>query len=266
MKKVSGELVSDSRKVLLNAEKLQSFYYPKMVDDKPTVVSLEEDSAITRIEFVLTVDVESEKKYWELVLTNLQMSVESYVAVSTVMAVVVGIQGEKVARVAGSFTKMNWVIAALENMIDLLVHFGNPEDSKREAKLVDTSKYTFRFLTCLDQSGIRLDKFKTGTYLEQAKKIVALRGQTIKDADRIAIDIYKRCTLAYVWAASGVLLTEVKTFGVERELKKVQVKAEVALKSIDSALSKELDALASISLYREPASYAITPDCVFESE
>lgn len=135
-------------------------------------------------------ELEDERTYWVKLGAVSQNSIESYHTVSTVMAVVIGLQqkNENIKRV---LKEENWVIAALENISDLIEHGGVSsvtEDEKQIFKpntdkiyLIHTSKYVMRILECLKNTGLLSDKSETEIedIIMNTKNMVSLRGKHI---------------------------------------------------------------------------------------
>jgi len=110
--------------------------------------------------FVYKTDVESsiksEEEYWELISKMLHTSVEAYVSVSTIIAIVNIIQAKQNSFI-NLLTKENWLISIFENIVDLIGHggiqyvesTGEFGISDSTVHLIHTSKYTMRCLLCL---------------------------------------------------------------------------------------------------------------------
>lgn len=221
---------------------MEAFYY------QPSKTSKSDDGDIVQILLLGTTEVPSQATYWELVLGNLQASVESYVAVSTVLAVVVGIQGKKLDMVVSRTKLENWLIAALENLNDLLVHYGTPEKEKRQAKLIDTSKYVLRFLTCVNVPMVQetvpeffaKDRVSVANYLSLAQKLVDLRGKKLEPsgATRLQeiLELYQSCVLGLTYQVSILLMDRLieRTKG-DRATQAATVLKEVLLEGMAAA-------------------------------
>lgn len=222
--KITGTLQASFPKVIEFAKRLESFYYQ---DIGPFAITKD---PITTLQFYPTSDVKTVADYWLYVTAILQNSVESYVALSTVMVVVIGIQGKKLDAVAPRLDPVNFIIAALENMNDLLEHY--KEES--EAKLVDTSKYTFRFMKCVEYlpriipdlvsvgEGILLTDEEAlstvskpprflGDMVFLLEKLVDLRGKKIEAGTcaaqkrAVILNLYQTCILGFAYHATEVL-------------------------------------------------------------
>lgn len=91
-----------------------------------------------------------------------QTSVESYIGVSTVMAVVYGMQGGKMRCVSNFMTAQNFENACLENVLDFTNHwnvsvptltsFGDDSGSLALRVFVKLSKYLQRVFVCLEKA------------------------------------------------------------------------------------------------------------------
>jgi hypothetical protein len=100
-------------------------------------------------------------------------SIESYIGVSTVMAVVYGMQGGKMRCVRNVMTTQNFENACLENVIDFTNHwndslhaatsFGDSESLALRV-FVKLSKYLQRVIVCIDNARENEDAQETATY------------------------------------------------------------------------------------------------------
>jgi hypothetical protein len=93
----------------------------------------------------------TEEEYWTSVINSMVYSVEAYVAVSTVLAVVVEMQQKTVG---ANLKKQIYEHAAVENYCDLRDHGGLSRDASHVV-IVQTSKYVKRILYCLDRAWSR---------------------------------------------------------------------------------------------------------------
>lgn len=98
-----------------------------------------------------------EEEYWDLVHSINATAIEAYVAVSTILTVVLGMQLKKEL----NLKPIHYLISAYENMINFNMHsqinISSYNKSKdKEGKFLKYSKYIQRIATCYKKAGINI--------------------------------------------------------------------------------------------------------------
>ena len=117
------------------------------------------------------------------VMDMLENSIEGYYCLSTIIAVVYGIQAKKIEDVKIFFNdyKGGWVIAAIENLIDLFIHLKDHNKNIDDNIILKVSKYIYRIYFCLDYYFDGKNN-KIKNRMNIAKKLVDKRGGRAEQA------------------------------------------------------------------------------------
>lgn len=175
------------------------------------------------IEFTAVTDMET---YWELVISNQEQAVESLATASSMVIVVAGLQQEAV--LTNRLKVANWLIAGVENYIELLMH---PKDDK-DVTAVKYSKYAQRMM--IAYKGAAEEAWDAAVVLEAPRPlnlvkqwlpwleeaILPLRGQPLTKMNMRAVRKYKECVLKSIAPYLGsIMLRElVERFSAEGTL------------------------------------------------
>lgn len=101
------------------------------------------------------------------------LSIEAYHAISTIIIIVFGFQGNKISeKEYMNFKFENYIISAVENIIDLVHHHANAYDNKHPKKnfnlAIKVSKYIHRVLNCIEKA----NKLSNKNVIEIDKNII----------------------------------------------------------------------------------------------
>lgn len=202
VKKAQDLLVPDIDEVINRAKRLEQLYYGLSYG---------------------VVDVPDKETYWELVISNQEQAVESLATASSMVIVVAGLQQE--ADLKNRLKVANWLIAGVENYIELLV---NPKDDK-DVTAVKYSKYAQRMMIAYQgaaeearDAAVVLEAPRPLNLVKQwlpwlEEVILPLRGEPLTKKNTRALTKYKECVLRSVAPYLGyITLRElVERFGTE---------------------------------------------------
>ena len=151
------------KKLVESASIIETFLYPS--SDEEQIIKTEED-------------------YWDYLIKVSQNSIESYHTVSCMITVVIILQMKQIG-IRDKISRNNWLIAALENISDLIEHegiivdeYGNYMISDDNTHIIHTSKYVYRILKCLENVS-EIYPEDGDEFTKIAELVVKLRGKTL---------------------------------------------------------------------------------------
>lgn len=132
----SSQIMERYNKLISIGRKLDKFFYTSHKHSTKSKSSAS-TSALT------------EQEFWKLITSANQTSMESYHAISTVIIIVAEIQMKKDIK---DLRPEHYMIAAMENYVDLLIHMGPSPSTSSPMMYVKTSKYVYRIIYCLERA------------------------------------------------------------------------------------------------------------------
>jgi hypothetical protein len=161
--------------------------------------------------------IKDEESYWMTIRELLQNSIEAYHTISTIIAVVIILQ-QKNPDIGTRLNTENWLIAALENIADLIEHGGIVYDETLEHKykssddpihIIHTSKYVLRCIECLKHTD-KLKGMDISTMERIVNAVVSLRGGSVGASSGELIESYKKSVVEPIIQLVSIIEENVK--------------------------------------------------------